>query len=275
MQDILVHASRLEPWSSSIEYGVRLASLIKGSVTGAYVYSSPLYTAPPYCSTELLTAIIENAHTMEAAAAAAERPFSAWAASLGAKHASWQVAEGYLPEALAHIGTWHDLLVLERNPDSAWGSPPDVASLILAACLPTIVVPSEYTGGVDLDCVALAWNGAPEALRAIHAAMPLLQRAGRVVLLTGERRDTYQDITWAPPFDMGVHLERHGIKVHRQQLVTEDDVAGETLLEAVKKLGAGLLVMGAYGRSRFSEWALGGATRQVLGHATLPVFMRH
>jgi hypothetical protein len=275
MQDILVHATRLEPWSSNIEYGARLASLIQGSVTGAYVYSSPLYTAPPYCSTELLTAIIENAHTMEAAAAAAARPFIAWAESVGAKRASWQVAEGYLPDALAHIGTWHDLLILERNPDSPWGSPPDVASLILAACLPSIVVPSEYAGGVDLDCVALAWNGAPEALRAIHAAIPLLQRARRVVLLTGERRNTYQDITWTPPFDMGVHLERHGIKVHRQELVTEDDVAGEAILEAVKKAGAGLLVMGAYGRSRFSEWALGGATRHVLGHATLPVFMRH
>jgi nucleotide-binding universal stress UspA family protein len=40
-------------------------------------------------------------------------------------------------------------------------------------------------------------------------------------------------------------------------------------------MGADLLVMGAYGRSRFSEWALGGATRQVLNRAHLPVFMRH
>jgi nucleotide-binding universal stress UspA family protein len=33
--------------------------------------------------------------------------------------------------------------------------------------------------------------------------------------------------------------------------------------------------MGAYGRNRFSEWIFGGATRHVLGHADIPVFMRH
>lgn len=275
MQDILVHATRLEPWTRSVEYAARLAALLEISVTGAYVYSSPLYTAPPYCSTELLSAIFENARAMEAAAAAAENPFVVWARSLGARQASWQVAEGYLPDALAHIGTWHDLLILERNPDSAWGSAPDIASLILAACLPCIVVPAKDTGSVRLDCIALAWNGAPEAIRAIHAAVPLLQRAKRVVLLTGERRNAYLDIAWKPPFDMGVHLERHGIKPERRELAADDEYAGEALLAAASKLGADMLVMGAYGRSRFSEWALGGATRHVLGHAELPLFMRH
>lgn len=275
MQDILVHASRLEPWTRGVDYGVRLAALLKASVTGAYVYSSPLYTVPPYCSAELLEAIFENARAMEAAAGAAENPFVVWARSLGASQASWQVAEGYLPDALANIGTWHDLLILERNPDSAWGSPPDIASLILAAGLPCIVVPPKGSGSVRLDCIALAWNGAPEAVRAIHAAIPLLQRAKRVVLLTGERRNAYLDITWKPPFDMGVHLERHGIKLERHELVTDDEFAGEALLAAASKLSADLLVMGAYGRSRFSEWALGGATRHVLGHAELPLFMRH
>jgi nucleotide-binding universal stress UspA family protein len=33
--------------------------------------------------------------------------------------------------------------------------------------------------------------------------------------------------------------------------------------------------MGAYGRTRFSEWVFGGATRQVVAEAELPVLLRH
>jgi len=275
MQDILVHASRLDPWTHGVEYAARMAGVLGTSITGAYIYSSPLYTAPPYCSAELLAAIFENLRAMQAAAQAAEKPFVAWARALGARDASWKVAEDYVPRALAHIGTWHDLMVLEANPDSAWGSPPDLASLILTAGLPCIVVPAKETRTVRLDCVALAWNGAPEAIRSIHAAMPLLQRARRVVLLVGERRNAHLDIAWKPPFDIGAYLERHGIKPEQHDLATDDENAGAALLAAASKHQADMLVMGAYGRSRLSEWVLGGATRHVLHHAELPVFMRH
>ena len=64
---------------------------------------------------------------------------------------------------------------------------------------------------------------------------------------------------------------------HEGKIVGEGfhERAGEALLEAARDVGADLLVMGAYGRSRFSEWALGGATRHVLTHAQMPVLMRH
>jgi len=276
MQDILVHTSSFkQPWSRAIEYGGRLAAMIGASLTGAYIYPSPLYAAPRYCPPDLITAIFENARALEAAAQSAQSPFALWARSLGINHTSWHVAEGYLPDALAQIGTWHDLLVLELNGDEPWGSAPDVASLVLASHLPCIVVPTAEVRGARLDCIALAWNGAPEAVRAIHAAMPLLQRAKRVVLLCGERRPAYLDVTWKPAFDILPYLERHGIDVESKDIGADDEHAGEALLENATKLEADLLVMGAYGRTRFSEWALGGATRHVLNHARLPLFMRH
>lgn len=275
MQDILVYTpSFKQPWARSIEYGGRLAASLGASLTGAYVYPSPLYTAPPYASHDLISAIFENARALEAAAQAAQSPFEHWARSLGIANTSWHVAEGYLPEALAHIGTWHDLLVLELDGDKPWGSAPDVASLILASHLPCIVVPAAEARAA-LDCIVLAWNGAPEAVRAIHASIPLLARARRVVLLRGQRRNAFLDVTWKPPFDVVQYLGRHGIDVESKDIGADDEHAGEAILAEVAKLGADLLVMGAYGRSRFSEWALGGATRHVLDHAALPVFMRH
>lgn len=275
MQDILVHTSGLQPWTRGVEYAARLAARLGASLSGAYVYPSPLYTAPPYSSPALISAIFENARAMEAAAHDATAPFIEWARSLGVRHAAWHVAEAYLPDALTHIGTWHDLLVLERNGDAPWGAAPDVASLVLACGLPCIVVPATANAEAGLGTIALAWNGAPEAVRAIHAAIPLLQRAKRVVLLCGERRNAYLDIAWKPPFDIASYLERHGVKAESQNLEADDEAAGAALLDASARNGADLLVMGAYGRSRFSEWALGGATRHVLSHAELPLFMRH
>ncbi|HEY9132866.1 MAG TPA: universal stress protein [Dyella sp.] len=54
-----------------------------------------------------------------------------------------------------------------------------------------------------------------------------------------------------------------------------NDGIGPTLLDAVAENHADLLVMGAWGHSRFNEWVLGGATRYVLQHARLPVLMAH
>jgi hypothetical protein len=276
MQDVLIYVDRIsQPWNPTVDFGGRIAAMLSASVTGACVYPSPQYSPPPFSSADLIATIFDNSRAREAAAKAAEKPFTLWAHSLGIRNASWHVAEGYLPDALAQIGTWHDLLVLDLDSDAPWGSPPDIASLMLASHLPTIVVPTaaKFNGG--LECVVIAWNEAPEAVRAIQSALPLLQCAKRVVMLRGERRDTYPEITWKPPFDMSTYLLNHGVKLESWALSSDDEGSGAAILDAASKLNANLLVMGAYGRSRFSEWALGGATRHVLNHASLPVFMRH
>jgi nucleotide-binding universal stress UspA family protein len=275
MQDILVYTDNFRrPWTPAIEYAGRLAAAHEATLTAAYVYPSPLYTAPRYSAPSLIEAIWRNARELEAEAAAARVPFAEWAARIGVRRATWHVAEGYLPEALAEIGAWHDVLVLDRDDDETWGSASDVATLVLASQLPRIAVPK---AGRDagFDRVVIGWNGAPEAVRAVHAALPLLVRAKEVVLLRGEPRNSSLDISWKPPFEIDEHLKRHGIAFAARDLGADDEHAGEALLAAAKTMGADLLVMGAYGRSRFSEWALGGATRQVLNHAHLPVFMRH
>lgn len=276
MHDILVYANNFKSWTPGVEYAARLSAMLEASLTAAYIYPSPLYMMPPYASPALLAAVLENARTVETDARVAEAAFVSWSSGLGVKHASWQVAEGQVPAVLAHIGNWHDVLVLECNAESPWGSPPDLATLVLHAGLPCIVVPPNASGrGASLDCIVLAWNGAPEAIRAIHAAIPLLKRARRVVLLSGVRRDPYRDIHWRPEFDMVAHLERHGINVEQKTTGADDARAGNTMLEVALSAKADLLVMGAYGRSRFSEWTFGGATRHLLACTEVPLFMRH
>lgn len=230
---------------------------------------------PPYGSADLMEAVLLDTRSVEANAQAAGVSFTAWARELGVRQISWQVIEGHLPEALAHVGNWHDLLVLERNDDAPWGSPSNLATLVLQANLPTIVLPASFSKKVSLDCMALAWNGAPESIRAIHAAIPLLTRVRRIVLLSGHRRDPHVSLGWKPDFEIADHLQQHGINCEQQLIEADDKYAGEALLEAAAVIKADMLVMGAYGRSRFSEWTFGGATRHVLANANIAVFMRH
>ena len=78
-----------------------------------------------------------------------------------------------------------------------------------------------------------------------------------------------------PPFDPEAHLAAHGVRCETCVLDHPDERSGEELLERTENMGASLLVMGAWGRTRASELLLGGATRHVLQAAALPVFLRH
>ncbi|MGS1121726.1 ATP-binding protein [Rhodanobacter sp. UC4436_H3] len=141
MYDILVNTIDFESWSRGAQYGTRLAALMQASVTGAYVYPSPLYASPSFGSPELVEAVLETARALEASALAAELPFVSWANRMGIKHAAWVVGQGNLVDAMARIACWHDLLVREHHPDRTWATPSDLASVIMAVGLPCIVVP--------------------------------------------------------------------------------------------------------------------------------------
>lgn len=117
--------------------------------------------------------------------------------------------------------------------------------------------------------IAIAWNGSSQAARAVAFSLPFLERAEQVTILVGSGQDSH-----TPGTALAAYLERHGIRA----AVEGFDVAGsvgKSVLERAGELGADLIVMGAYGHSRLREMILGGATREILASATLPVLMAH
>jgi len=116
--------------------------------------------------------------------------------------------------------------------------------------------------------IAIAWRDEKQALRALLPALRWLASAEQVHVLVGVR-----DITHA--IEVPRVLAEHGLIASLHVLAIHPGPFGQTLLDTAHRLGADLLVMGAYAHSPLRELILGGVTRHMLAHADLPVLMRH
>lgn len=135
---------------------------------------------------------------------------------------------------------------------------------------PVLVVP--YAGQFKTlgHRVLAAWNDSRESTRAFGDALPILQRALKVTVMTQRSPDAP-----APALHhLDAWLARHGVKVAFAHEVSALDV-GDLLLSRAADLDIDLIVMGCYGHSRLSERVLGGATRTLLAQMTVPVLMAH
>jgi nucleotide-binding universal stress UspA family protein len=117
--------------------------------------------------------------------------------------------------------------------------------------------------------ICLAWNGTAESASAVFAALPWLQRAEAVRILAA---DEYQRRGPAAP-DLAAYLALHDVAAEVATFRPIDREVGAGLLKAAGEFGADVLAMGAYSHSRLRQLLLGGVTRHVLEHASLPVLM--
>jgi len=275
MRDILVHATRHDCWTGSVQYAAQLAAHLKASLTGMYCVERPSL----HRENELRVAqpALEPDPDQTEAALAAKGAFCAYAGSMGVIHSAWVVHEGDPIRGLAHLGHWHDLLVVGRGVDSPWKSDDALADiLVMTSRLPCLVV----AGVPDLTPlrpmrIAVAWDGSLPAIRALHAAIQLLEKAREVILLIGARADPQPLPPDLPEFDLDGYCERHGLKVQRILLPPEQDATGAVLRASAVQSQAELLVMGAFGHVRVHERQFGGVTPHLLRDCPIPVLLRH
>ncbi|WP_022707204.1 universal stress protein [Paracoccus zeaxanthinifaciens] len=146
------------------------------------------------------------------------------------------------------------------------------AALFEGAC-PVMVLPMNAPAPtLPPNRVLVAWNQSPEALAAIRRALPLLQ-AARAVEITcidpqragAERSDPGGMLTQM--------LVRHGVHAEIAVLARTAPRISDEINRRAVEIGADMVVMGAYGHSRLRQAILGGATRNMLEQAELPVLM--
>ena len=116
---------------------------------------------------------------------------------------------------------------------------------------------------------ASAGTARPNLASAVMTALPWLQRAQSIRILWSE--DYQRRGPLAP--DLEQYLAAHRLTADREAFQSINNVVGAGLLAAANEFACDLLVMGAYSHSRLRQLILGGVTRHVLEHATVPLMM--
>lgn len=169
-----------------------------------------------------------------------------------------------------------DLVVLAQPYGTGHASEAEavVESALFDGRVPVLLVPKGADAAPKARRVTIAWNQSAEAMAAIRCAMPLLMAADLVDITIidppahgPERSD--------PGGQLSQMLARHGISCEISVLAKTLPKVSDVLIRHMRDTNADLLVMGAYGHSRFREAILGGATRSMLEAAPLPVLMAH
>ncbi|MEP7209358.1 MAG: universal stress protein [Alphaproteobacteria bacterium] len=138
-----------------------------------------------------------------------------------------------------------------------------------------IVVPPNWRAQDIGRRVLVAWNAGREAARALGEAVSLLRPDAQVSVATVDAKPSDEGHGEWPGVDITTHLARHGFKADLRNLDSLGGSVAKTLIDNAVAMGADLIVMGGYGRSRLSEFLLGGATREMLSSSPVPVLMAH
>jgi nucleotide-binding universal stress UspA family protein len=184
---------------------------------------------------------------------------------------SWREAEGPYVEIAVQRAAAFDLIV------AASATVTETLMAIAEQSLlqtrrPVLLAPSRLQSDLT-DSVMIAWDESPECWHAVSAAIPFLQLAKSVQVISVDRDASRPKASQA---EVLVYLRCHGIDATAQLVAPHLRSVGDTLLAVGAEHDAGLMVMGAYSHSRLREMLLGGATRHILKNASArPVLLAH
>lgn len=269
MKSILVHADDSPGTVARIDTALALARRAGGHVR--LLINTPFYrfvAMDPFGGAYLAAGALADAQARDAALEAR------LTADLANEDVPWDVVQGDgdLVGALANAAALADLTIVTMtaaSSDRVDAAPLLAGDLALASRAPVLALP-EASGGFDMDGPALvAWNGSAEAAAALRAAVPLLAGREVTVLRIGAAQGKF------PETEALSYLFRHGVRAELREETPSARSVEEQLESAAIDMGAAMMVMGAFGRSRLRETLFGGVTRYLLDSARVPLLLAH
>lgn len=276
LKDILVHVDGSPAAERRVEVAAALAEANEGHLTGLHVTSGAedMPWVEGYATEMVIRYATERA---EADRARARESFERQSAGRALTR-EWRETSGLVDRTVTLHGRYADLIVLGQSDPSAAGFGPaaGVAEHVpLSAGRPCLILPYAGSWPALGRRVLVAWDGGREAARAVNDALPLLKRAQQVTIVTiGDRLQGGGRADHGAAA-LGAHLTRHGLAVTVRHDGGGSLAVPDLLLSLAADLSTDLLVMGAYGHNRLRELIMGGVTRAILDHMTVPVLMSH
>jgi nucleotide-binding universal stress UspA family protein len=200
---------------------------------------------------------------------------------LSASDVRWSLDSGVAQLAdmgrhVAQRARFSDLVILPKPYGDKRGVElePILESAMFDGAAPVLMVPEAGPVLTAPRRILLAWNESDEALAAARTALPLLIGA-ETVRITVIDPPAHSPTRSDPGGLLSQYLSRHGVSCEIDVLSKTMPRVSDVLMRHAADIEADLIVMGAYGHSRFREAILGGATRNMLEHAKIPVFLAH
>lgn len=257
MRSILVYADRSAGMGARLETALSLARVTGGHVT--IMVDTPLAR---FTSVDGIGGSYVAAEAIREALADDDAYAAELAERLQRDDVPFDVvrSEEEPVSALADPARLSDLVVLSKGNEFA-------GELALASRCPVLLAPRDAPLAMPLERICIGWDGGNEAAAALRASLPLLVRANEVTLVAVAEKSGGFAAT-----DALQYLSRHGVKAEFEE-VRRAGSTEETLAAAVARRQGQLLVMGAYGRSRVSEFLFGGVTRHFLREEQGPALL--
>ena len=263
----------------TLEAAADLAVRMKAAVTALGL--RPRRPLPGFVAAELPGDMLESIKSRDRAAAEEQRRSAEAVALRHGVAFTWQDLGADAPGAIETVGIaarYADLLLVGQPPlegSDESGRADLVQTLLVGTGRPVLLVPAVGAPQGFGRRVLVAWDGGREAARAVADALPLLRAAEQVEVVTVDAAKRFSIVEAEPGTAITAHLVRHGVKASLARLTRGPLSVADLLLNRAADHGQDLLVMGAYAHSRLRDLVLGGVTRHMLKHMTLPVFTAH
>jgi nucleotide-binding universal stress UspA family protein len=257
-----------EPDRAAIEAGAMLAEPFGAELAGVYA-PADVADVLPWMGEGFLGGVQATAlESLKEAAAAGEAKAQATFAACGYAKKRFMALQTPVWAGLAAESRLCDVVVFTNDPARGRGPLAEAFQQMVADEQRPVLIAREglKVGGT----VAVAWDGGKEASRAVRLAMPLLEKAQRVVLLGAVKAGSRS----FDPTRLQAYCAARGVKAE-VELLGESGDAAPLLLKAAETAGAQILVAGAFGHPRLKEFIFGGATRTFLNSERPSLFLSH
>jgi nucleotide-binding universal stress UspA family protein len=275
LKTILVHLANDEEHVTRLKVALKLAREQDAKVFAVFI-ANPVGMPPAIAGRGASSAYIAEATKAAHRRAKELESEFADACSRDGVDFSWLVIEGDHVEVLAEHAHAADIIIASqpvvRHLEDHFRTRLQ-EELVMKSGLPVLILPTGFDPQKTIGKrILVGWKGTREAVRAVRDAMPLLQSAEKVIVLA-VGADAGHALS---KLEVMTHLKRHGIEAETQNIDKHEGGTGQTISHFAETHGCDLIVMGAYGHSRWREVFLGGVTKHMLSDEnTIPVLLSH
>jgi nucleotide-binding universal stress UspA family protein len=271
---VMVSLALGQPNDARLEVSAQLAERFGARVigTGAAEFSPPLYFTEGEPAQRLIdqgwAAVKNRLKELEGEFRAAMQN--------RAVDVEWRCGEDFPTRFIVQQARACDIIVVGEAARGGLADPfvqVNPSDLVLQVGRPLLLVP-ETCNWLDLRSVLVAWKDTAESRRAVSDALPLLRKSTEVTIVEIVEDEVDRAAALSRIEDVAAWLSRHDVRAS-QQVPGQCGDAATQLERVASDVGAGVVIAGAYGHSRLSEWILGGVTRRLINPSNRCSLLSH